>query len=190
MRILYAVSETLEWAVKDIKTELPIIHTVKTIYLEKRLVTDDEYKDAIIGLENLAVLGPTKEQLACNSILITSRNNYEEIISRYKSQKDKPMLPMELHVLKIGDIAFASNRFELYMDYQHRIQARSPFEQTFIIQLAGQAGNDGGTYLATERAMENKGYSASIYCNRVSAKGGQTLVEETVELLRMIFNQK
>jgi len=32
---------------------------------------------------------------------------------------------MELHVVCLGDIAFTTNRFELYMDYMHRIQARS-----------------------------------------------------------------
>ena len=88
----------------------------------------------------------------------------------------------DIHVVKIGNIAFATNRFELYMDYMHRIQARSPFEQTFIVQLVtGPHGS--GSYLATERAEANKGYSASPYCNQVSPKGGQQLVEETLKIL-------
>ena len=43
-----------------------------------------------------------------------------------------------------------------------------------------------GSYLATERAIANKGYSASPYCNVVSAKGGQQLVETTLEMLNDI----
>ena len=60
---------------------------------------------------------------------------------------------MELHVIGLDDVAFASNQFELYMDYQHRIQARSPFVQTFVVQLAGQSG-EGGSYLCTQRGFE------------------------------------
>jgi len=70
------------------------------------------------------------------------------------------------------------------MDYMHRIQARSPFEQTFIVQLTGVPGNDGGSYLSTERGEYGRGYSASRYCNVVSSKGGQELVEETVKILK------
>lgn len=122
--------------------------------------------------------------------MIAERNRSRRIIARYESQKAEPKLPMELHVLRIGDIAFASNRFELYMDFQHRIQARSPFEQTFIVQLAGTPGSDGGTYLATERGAWGRGYSASMYCNIVSPQGGQELVEETVKILKHIHPDK
>ncbi len=97
---------------------------------------------------------------------------------------------MELHVLKLGDIAFATNRFELYVDYQHRIQARSPFEQTFIVQLAGQPGAEGGSYLATERAVKNKGYGAILSSNLVSPAGGQELVDETVAVLNEIYSKE
>ena len=37
--------------------------------------------------------------------------------------------------------------------------------------------------MATTRAMEGKGYSASIFCNQVADQGGQELVEATLELL-------
>jgi hypothetical protein len=94
---------------------------------------------------------------------------------------------MELHVLRLGNVAFASNQFELYMDYMHRIQARAPFEQTFIVQLAGTPGPEGGSYLATERGADGKGYSASMYCNVVSPQGGQELVEETVKRLHALY---
>ena len=96
---------------------------------------------------------------------------------------------MEMHVLRVGDISFASNRYELYMDYQHRIQARSPFEQTFVIQLCGQPGEEGGGYLCTERAREGKGYSASVFCGTVSPQGGQELVNETVRQLKQLYEE-
>ena len=94
---------------------------------------------------------------------------------------------MELHVVKVGDIAFATNPFELYIDYQHRIQARSPFTQTFIVQLVGQPAGYKAGYLATERAVANRGYSAIMYCNQVSWKGGDQLVEETLQELKALY---
>jgi hypothetical protein len=69
------------------------------------------------------------------------------------------------------------------MDYMHRIQARSPFEQTFIVQLVVDK-NGTGSYLATEKAIANKGYSATPYCNQVSPAGGQELVNETLKVLK------
>ena len=94
---------------------------------------------------------------------------------------------MELHVVRLGELAFATNTFELFMDYQHRIQARSPFAQTFVVQLCGQPrGYINASYLATERGFQNKSYSASVYCNKVSVEGGAQLVEETLEELNKL----
>jgi hypothetical protein len=188
-RIAWAFDEVLDWAAKDIKTALPLSHVVETVDLSRRLISDDEYRYAKEGLEELnrkpfKTDGSAEERLRANSGLVAGRNRFIRVIDRYETQKTNPNLSMELHVLRIGDIAFASNRFELYMDYQHRIQARSPFEQTFVIQLAGQPGNDGGTYLCTERGEWGRGYSASMFCNLVSPQGGQELVEETVRILK------
>jgi len=193
-RIAAAFSEVLSWAGKDIRTALPLSHVVKTVGLSRRLISDAEVQVAREGLEALnqkpfKTDGTPKERLHANSILAASRNRFVRIIDRYELQKTQPKLPMELHVLRLGDVAFASNRFELYMDYQHRMQARSPFEQTFIIQLAGQPGPDGGSYLCTERGAWGRGYSASMYCNVVSPQGGQELVEETLKALREMHGQ-
>ncbi len=191
-RITAAFEEVLGWAKKDIRTALPIKHIVETVELSKRLITREEMEAERAQLEELMkepfkTDGTKVDRLIHNSILASRRNRCCQIISRYETQEAEPKLPMELHVLKIGDIAFASNRFELYMDYMHRMQARSPFEQTFIVQLAGTPGFDGGSYLATERGEANRGYSASLYCNQVSSKGGQELVEETVKILKEIY---
>jgi len=115
---------------------------------------------------------------------------HQRTIERYEDQKKNPKVPMELHVVKLGDIAFASNRFELYMDYMHRIQARSPFEQTFIVQLAGTPGAKGGTYLPTSRSVANRGYGSVLPSCDVSPEGGQELVDETVKILKEIYPSK
>jgi hypothetical protein len=193
-RVTTAFDEILDWAKKDIKTDAVVKHSVKTIELSRRIITDDEYDFARTELAKLEAepyrmdRGSPKANLDYNSVLKGKRNRFLKVINRYNSQNTNPKLPMELHVIRIGDIAFASNRFELYMDYQHRVQARSPFMQTFIVQLAGQPGMAGGTYLCTERAREGRGYSASMFCNEVSCEGGQELVEETLSALRELID--
>ena len=128
--------------------------------------------------------GTPVENLTFNSRLIASRNRCRGIIKKFEDYQKCPTIPMELHTVSFGDeFAFATNRFELYMDYMHRIQARSPFPQTFIIQLTGVPGAEGGSYLATERGVCGRGYSASKYCNVCSPKGGQELVENTLRML-------
>jgi len=194
-RIACAFDEVLEWAKKDIRTALPLNHVVETVNLSKRLISDEEYAHAKAELEKLEkeefkTDGDPIKRLDQNSILVAGRGRYRRVISRYETQEAEPKLPMEMHVVRIGDIAFASNRFELYMDFQHRIQARSPFEQTFIVQLAGTSGEGGGSYLATERGAWGGGYSANMYCNQVSPQGGQDLVEETVKILKSLYAQE
>ena len=187
-RIAGVFSEVLSWARRDIQTELPISHAVETIQLSKRLVTQeqaDEERQRLSELEaeEFKTDGAPMENLCHNSGLVTKRARSTQIVSRFEEQEKEPTLATEIHVLRLGDIAFASNQFELYIDFMHRIQARSPFVQTFIVQLAGVPGPVGGSYLATDRAAWGRGYGASQYDNLVSPQGGQELVEKTVAAL-------
>ena len=191
-RIAAAFDEVLSWAKKDIRTEARVSHKVSTIELEKYLITDEDLanaKECLAGVqaqEFVKTDDPARD-LAVNTRIVYNRNCYLDVIARYEEQKTETTVPMELHVLRIGDIAFAFNRFELYMDFQHRIQARSPFEQTFVIQLTSQPDMDRGSYLCTERAFEGRGYSASLFDITVSPKGGQQLVEATVKQLKELY---
>ena len=188
-RIYNAFNEVYSWAKKDIHTAPKFLHDVRTVKLTKRPVLEFEYEEAVRELAKLekeqfeAEGSDPRQALQNNSRLVAGRNRWKAIITKYEAQKTEKKLPMEMHVIALDEVAFATNRFELYMDFQHRIQARSPFLQSFIIQLSAVTGNDGGSYLPTERAFKNKGYGASRFCNRVAAKGGQDLVEATLKVM-------
>ncbi len=194
-RVANAFDEVLSWARKDIQTSFSVTHVVKTVQLDRRRITPDEAELERTELDELMQRdfqkeGTPAERLFHDSALLSARARCQQVLERFKLQDKEPSLPMELHVIRIGNIAFATNRFELYMDYMHRIQARSPFEQTFVIQLTGVPGPGGGSYLATERGAWGKGYSASRYCNLVSPKGGQELVDETVSILNNVYGER
>ena len=90
--------------------------------------------------------------------------------------------PAEIHVLRLGDVALATNPFELYLDYGIRMKARSKAILSFIVQLSCQHSG----YLPTERATRSAGYSADKYI--VGPDGGQVLVDETVKLINTMWD--
>ncbi len=188
-RIVQAVKEVYAWASKERYTEATVRHVCETFPISRRLVSEEEKRLAEETLEKIASeepKGETPEEIR----LAASRRNSQmgrckRVLRRWEEQKEASKLDTTIHVIRIGDVAFATNRFELYIDYMHRIQARSPFIQTFIIQLAGDAGS---TYLPTERGKANKGYSATLFCNVFDPKGGQELVEETLRILNDMKN--
>jgi hypothetical protein len=89
--------------------------------------------------------------------------------------------PAEFHVLRLGDVAIATNPFEMYIDYATRIQARSRATLTMTVQLSCAASG----YLPTERAVKGGGYSADKFL--VGPAGGQVLVEETVKRINELW---
>lgn len=186
-RIMLAFDDTYKWASKKKIKEAKLSHAVKKVRLPAWRITEEQYLSAKEEYEKyrksgFAETGDPEADFKHNTQHSVILSRYEAIIKRYEENRE--YYEPEIHVIALGDIAFVSNPFELYIAYQHRIQARSPFIQTFAVQLA--AATDGGGYLCTARAAENMGYSANIYSCSVSPAGGDLLVEETLkELLRL-----
>lgn len=91
--------------------------------------------------------------------------------------------PAEIHVIRLGDIAMATNPFELFLDYGLLIKARSKAILTFLVQLSCHHSG----YLPTERAAKGGGYSADNYL--VGPEGGYKLVNETVRLINELWKE-
>ncbi len=190
-RIYHAFQECYEWASKEKISKAQIKHVTKTIPLKAWMITNEEYEKAKINYEQcksqefLDTNDPLEDFIQ-NTSISSNIARYENVIKRYEEGVE--YRNAEIHVLKIGDVAFASNPFELFTDYQHRIQARSPFTQTFIIQLSASdvENNDATGYLPTERAAANKGYGAIMFSCTTSPEGGQMLTEETLKELNNI----
>ena len=185
-RILDSVRDVYGWAKKEIIREAPVEHRILDLDLTRRPITDEEARWLRDNIERMKNEIPAEGAATPDQIRIATttfnavKGRNTRALERYEDLKVHPTLPMRAHVLRIGDVAFSSIRFELYMDFMHRIQARSPFLQTFVIQLAG---DEGGNYLATARGAANKGYSASIFCNMVGPDGGQEYVEAVLASL-------
>ncbi|TSA33207.1 MAG: hypothetical protein D4R65_08225 [Verrucomicrobiaceae bacterium] len=105
--------------------------------------------------------------------------NAQAVVLRYETQGHTQAFQMELHALRLGDCAFVTNPFELFLDYGQMICARSPAKRTFVVQLAC----DVGRYLPTARAIAAGGYSALIINGSVGPEGGRVLVDASVEAI-------
>ena len=99
------------------------------------------------------------------------------ILKHAEVQDVQNTLDTEVHTIRLGNIAFATNPFELFLNYGNQIKARSRAEQTFLIQLA----NGGEGYLPTEKAEKGGHYSAFVSSGQVGHQGGEQLVRQTLE---------
>ena len=108
---------------------------------------------------------------------------YSGIIARYELQKTVNSFPCEVHFVRFGDVAFATNPFELFLDYGNQMRARSKAKQTFLIQLA--CGTKG--YLPTEKAENGSHYSAYVSSGYTGHVGGDILVRETLNNINDMF---
>lgn len=63
------------------------------------------------------------------------------------------------------------------------MKARSPAQQTFVLQLT----NGCGMYLPTALAIEGGSYSGLLNVNKVDPEGGQILADQSVRAMQALF---
>ncbi|MFW6163880.1 MAG: hypothetical protein ACODAJ_14005 [Planctomycetota bacterium] len=180
-RIVAAVDDTLELARKDIRTDAPLVHQVHEVKLPARQVTERDVAQAKGRLAAVKKKQAEGKKLSPREKAALIRD--PEVIARFDAQKADPHYPIEMHVLRLGDVAIATNPFELYLDYGVQIKARSRAVQTFLIQLACSSGK----YLPTAKAIRGGHYSTSLHTAPVGPEGGKALVHRTVEAVNALW---
>jgi len=181
-RVAGAFDDVAGVITKDIHADVPLIHRVRQIELPARIITEAEYAAAKKVCEEV----DTRKTRAKTDAWM--RHFHGLVVERYLAQQKGgwKTYPMELHVLRLGDVAIATNPFELFVDYGVQIQARSPAVQTFLIQLA-TSGPQPAYYVPTPRAVSGSGYSAEPTHNMIGPEGAQTLVDRTVEIINELW---
>jgi hypothetical protein len=192
-------------AQKNIQTSTFFKHLVKNITIPSRKISKEEYEEALRISNEIHARepkDPNSPNTAWNRFLNEIKENEKVkdfgpwdnkksdfgilkkkdlLIEQYRDRESHLFYEMELHVIRIGDIAMASNPFELFVDYGFRIMGRSKAEQTFLIQMSCDIID----YLPTERAVQGGGYSAMS--NKVGPEAGNVLVEETTSMINILW---
>jgi len=176
------VATEIFWALDDVTeyvTETVLTHKKLDVELPIRRVTVKEYENAYKALTDFA-----KE---CTGTITFEDNARMQIhsgtVARYHLQQTHDMFTVESHVLRLGDVAFATNPFELFLNYGNQIRARSLASQTFLIQLS--CGSWG--YLPTEKAEKGSHYSAFVSSGTAGHVGGEMLVRKTLSEINDMF---
>jgi hypothetical protein len=173
-RIVRAVDDVYEVVKNDVRTDVVLKHRVEDLRLPMRMVTEQEYARAKATVASLSRDPRQKRRMLW----------HRATVDRYENREERRFHDVEVHVVRLGDVAVATNPFELFTDYAIRIKARSKAVQTLVIQLAGPA-----SYLPSERAVRGGGYSAVVESSRVGPEGGQVLVDRTVEMIDDLWSE-
>ena len=174
LRIANAIEDVYPLVKDTAATDLPLVHRVEEVALAGRVITKVDYDCALAELETVLDHDPKTSG---------AQGRLRRMIAEYEAGGVKPPCTVELHVIRLGDAAVATNPFELYLDYAMRIQGRSRADQTFLVELA----NGCYGYLPSRKAV-GKHYSGLAADNRVGPKGGQQLVDRTVAMIEELWS--
>jgi len=105
------------------------------------------------------------------------------VLRRAQVQEEYDTVDSEIHVIRMGNIAIATNPFEPYLTYGDQIKARSAAEQTFLVQIA----NGMESYIPTKEAEAGGHYSAYVGSGMVGHLGGEEMVRQTLQNIRDMF---
>ena len=161
--------------ITELKSEAVFEHKVINLDLPLRKVTMAECNDA--EREIAYYIEKNRDKQVFNFEDSARLHVHAGTVARFREQQHTEIYPIEYHVIRLGDIAFVTNPFELFLDYANRIKARSYAEQTFIVQLCCGAGY----YLPTEKAEKAGHYSAYVSSGKVGHEGGDLLVRESIK---------
>ncbi len=178
--------------------------TNEIIYVLEGLTNEDYINESILKHEVLTVdmplrrVTPKEVEISKKAILDFYKENgnkpinykdnarlhvYAGTIARSQIQDDIDVVPIEVHVIRLGNIAFATNPYELFLNYANKIRARSKAEQTFLIQLCCGAYG----YLPTEKAENGSHYSAYVTSGVSGHEGGDLLVRKTLATINSLM---
>ncbi|NLF31810.1 MAG: hypothetical protein GX591_13105 [Planctomycetes bacterium] len=195
-RIAAAVDEVLPLIAPTASGSLPLAHRVETLALPVNALTAEDVAASLAEAAKLRIRYEQEiQRLAADPSLrgqprwyaaasghFRQMRWYEAVAGRYEAQKTSPTMAAEVHVIRLGDLAVATNPFEFYLDFGIAIKARSPAVHTMLVQLAG-----GGTYCPSPRSVAGAGYGSLPASNPVGPAGGRMLSDRTIEVLAELW---
>lgn len=183
-RVARRISTEILYALEDVQEPIwgaPLVHQVKDLPLPIRRVTIKE-RDAAIS----AIHEYIKDKTVVNYQDSAQLHVYIGTVNRYHLQQSVDVKEVEIHVIRLGSVAFCTNPFELFLAYGNQIRARSEATQTFLIQLACGAFG----YLPTLQAEKGSHYSAYVSSGTFGHEGGNLLVRDTLQQIRTLFAEE
>jgi hypothetical protein len=165
--------------VEEYTSEAPFCHKVVKLDMPLRRVTIAEKDKALEEIDKFVKASDGTFNFKDNARM----HVHAGTIVRYRLQQTVNSKEIEIHVIRLGNIAIATNPYELFLNYGNQIRARSRAEQTFLVQLS--CGSFG--YLPTEKAEKGSHYSAYVSSGTTGHEGGDLLVRKTLSEINAMF---
>ncbi len=178
-RLFHVIEDEMEEAASRMSNDEILMYETFKVELPLGCVKENDYRVAKANLE---------KYLAESEVLDDrfKLRRYTSIMNRYDRQKEAAYMTANVHIVRLGDIAIATNPFELYLDYGLQIKGRSFAAQTFLIQLACKDGAEG--YLSTPAAEGGGSYGVGVLSCLTTPEGGRMLVNKTVAEINKMFS--
>lgn len=179
-RIADVVKRGFERAGDRICYDAVLRHEVEKIVLPLRKVGRAEYEEALAETE--AMRARTAGRRLTDE---EAKALFEPVgvIARWEEQQATDQYAFAAHFIRIGEVAFATSPFELFVEYSLRVRARCAAPQLFMVQLA----NGVGGYLPTVAAVEGGSYSSKPASTNVGPEGGDELVERYIRHIDALY---
>lgn len=178
-RLSHGVLEGYENGRREMTAEPLFRHAHALIDLPAYVMTSEQVAYYEAQVAALTAQGEPDPKSWDGGTLLRTRR----LLERQAELDANPVLSADCNFLRIGDLAVATNPFELYLEYGQRIKARCPATQTIAAELT----NDVLSYLPTRDALTHGHYSAMPASFRVGPDGGDKLVEESLKRLELLF---
>jgi len=196
-KIADALSDIVPYAEKEINWSPEFRHKCDILDLPRRMISEqdveealeearphrEEYERLVDEIEKNPEIRKKPRWYTDITRAYRTMERGARVKKRFELQKKNPNMPIEVHAVRVGEIAFATNPFELYLDYAVRIRELSKATQTFLVQKAGCSG----TYLPSERSIACGGYGSVPASTDAGPEGGDKLVDWTTEAINKMF---
>lgn len=178
-RLFHVIEDEMEEAASRMSDDQILKYETFKVELPLGCVKEADYRQAKENLEKYV----SETEVLDDRFKIT---RYTNIMKRYDRQREAAYMTANVHIVRLGDIAIATNPFELYLDYGLQIKGRSFAAQTFLIQLACKDGAEG--YLSTPAAEGGGSYGVGVLSCLTTPEGGRMLVNKTVAEINKMFS--
>ena len=211
VRLADAVTSILPFMQKNIDWDPVLRHRVENVELTRRQLSEDdirlprrshhsreiesveqaferllaEYRQMLSELEDKPEMRQEPNWYRPITGIYWRLARASTVVDRYELQKTQPKVPFEIHVIRIGDMAVATNPFELHLDFGMQMRARSKAVQTFLVQLAGAPY---AAYLPPSRGVEGGAYGAIVESTEIGPEGGRELVGHTIRMIESLWD--
>ena len=138
-RIDLSVSQTFDAVEKDKFADPILKHVAVTLQLPLAKISEAQYQEALAKYNS--VMAQVEKDPACESrVAFMARDWHHGVVERYEQLQEDPAAtyPVEIHVVRLGNVVICSNPFEMFCEYG--VRTSWPIDRKLVSRYLGMEG--------------------------------------------------